>query len=79
MKWFANNRPLNRRKARWALELDGFEFQIIHCPGAKNVKPDALSRHLELHPERGGQGYQPMNIYLNLDNGSKMATVKIQK
>ena len=29
LKWFANNKPLNRRQARWALELDGFEFQII--------------------------------------------------
>ena len=33
LKWFANNKQLNRRQARWALELDGFEFQIIHRPG----------------------------------------------
>ena len=58
LKWFANNKPLNRRQARWALELDGFEFQIIHHPGVKNGKPDALSRCLEFHPEKGGQGYQ---------------------
>ena len=44
LKWFANNKPLNRRQARWALESDGFEFQIIHHPGFNNGKSDALSR-----------------------------------
>ena len=57
LKWFSNNKPLNRRQARWALELDGFEFQIIHHPEVKNGKPDALSRHLEYRPEKGEQGY----------------------
>ena len=44
LKWFANNKPLNRRQARWALKLDGFEFQIILHPGVKNSKPDTKSR-----------------------------------
>ena len=78
LKLFANNKPLNRRQARWALELDGFEFQIIHCPGVKNGKPDALSRHSEFRPEKGGKAISRLNVYLNLDNGSKMITVKIQ-
>ena len=60
LKWFANNKPLNRRQARWALKLVGFEFQIIHRPGVKNGKPDALSRRSEFRPEKGGQGYQPV-------------------
>ena len=64
MKWFANNKPLNRRQARWALELDGFEFQILHRPGVKNGKPDALSRRTEFRPEKGGQGYQPIERVL---------------
>ena len=38
--------------------MDGFEFQIIHRPGVKNGKPDALSRCSEFRPEKGGQGYQ---------------------
>ena len=60
LKWFANNQPLNRSQARQAPELDGFEFQIIHRPGVKNGKPDALSRRSEFRPEKGGQGYQPV-------------------
>ena len=58
LKWFANNNPLNHRQARWAPELDGFEFQIIHHPGVKNGKPDALCLRSESRPEKGGQGYQ---------------------
>ena len=27
LKWFANNKPLNRRQARWAIELDGLNFR----------------------------------------------------
>ena len=44
LEWFTQNKPLNRRQARWALELDGFDFHIIYRPGAKNTKTDALSR-----------------------------------
>ena len=31
LEWFANNKPLDRRQARRALELDGFKFRVIHC------------------------------------------------
>ena len=30
LDWFTQNKPLNRRQARWALELDGFDFHIIY-------------------------------------------------
>ena len=43
LMWFANNKPLNCRQARWAFELEGFKFQIIHHSGVKNHKSDALS------------------------------------
>ena len=62
--WIANNKPLNRRQARWALELDGFEFQIIQRPRDKNGKPDAWSRRSEFRPDIGGQGYQPIERVL---------------
>ena len=64
LEWVANNKPLNRRQARWALELDGFDFVIIYRPGVKNGKPDALSRRSEFRPEKGGQGYQPVERVL---------------
>jgi transposase InsO family protein len=64
LEWFAQNKPLNRRQARWALELDGFDFQIIYRPGVKNGKPDALSRRAEHRPEKGGHDYQPVEHVL---------------
>ena len=64
LEWFAANKPLNRRQARWALELDGYDFQIIYRPGVKNTKPDALSRRAEHRPEKGGHEYQPVEHVL---------------
>ena len=64
LEWFTQNKPLNWRQARWALELDGFDFHIIYRPGAKNTKPDALSRRAEHRPEKGGHDYQPVEHVL---------------
>ena len=44
--------------------MDGFEFQIIHRPEVKNGKTDALSRRSEFRPEKGGQGYEPVECVL---------------
>ena len=44
--------------------LDGFDFYIIYRPGAKNTKPDALSRRAEHRPEKGGHVYQPVEHVL---------------
>jgi len=45
---------LNRRQARWAHELAGYDFKIFYRPGSANGKPDALSRRSEYHPKKGG-------------------------
>jgi hypothetical protein len=42
------------------LELDGFDFVVIHRPGKANGKADALSRRSEYRPEKGGLSYQPV-------------------
>ena len=47
-----------------ALELDGFNFQIIYWPGTQNTKPDALSRRAEHRPEKVGHDYQPIEHVL---------------
>ena len=57
LEWFTQNKPLNRRQARWALELDWFDFKIIYQPGTQNTKSDALSRRAEHRPEKGGYDY----------------------
>jgi hypothetical protein len=38
------NQKLNRRQARWALELAEFDFKLVHKPGSSMVCADALSR-----------------------------------
>ena len=64
LEWFTQNKSLNRRQARRALELDGFDFHIIYRPGAKNTKPNALSRRAEHRPEKGGHDYRPVEHVL---------------
>ena len=44
--------------------MDCSEFQIIHHPGVKNGKPDALSRRSEFHLEKGEQGHQLIKYIL---------------
>ena len=46
------------------MELDGFDFQIIHRPGTQNTKPDAQSRRAEPRPKKWGHDYQPIEHVL---------------
>ena len=32
LEWFTQKKPLNRRQARWALELDSFDFILFTGP-----------------------------------------------
>ena len=45
---------LNRRQARWAQELSGYDFKIFFRPGRQNGKADYLSRRPEYWLEKGG-------------------------
>jgi hypothetical protein len=54
LEYFMTTKVLNRRQARWAQELAGVDFKIFYRKGTSNGKPDALSRHPEYHPEKGG-------------------------
>jgi transposase InsO family protein/predicted aspartyl protease len=44
IEYFRTARKLNRRQARWSLELAEYNFTIIHKPGKTHLKPDILSR-----------------------------------
>lgn len=54
LEYFTTSKVLNRRQARWAQELAGYDFKIIYRPGSQNGKPDALSRRPEYRPQKGG-------------------------
>ena len=64
LEWFTQNKPLNRRQARWTLKLDGFDFHILYWPGDKNTKLDALSRRAAHRLEKGGHDYKPVEHVL---------------
>lgn len=44
LKWLMSQSDLSSRLARWALKLQGYDFQIQHRKGQQNIVPDALSR-----------------------------------
>jgi hypothetical protein len=56
LEYFMTTKVLNRRQVCWAQELAGMDFKIFYRKGTSNGKPDALSRHLEYCPEKGGGG-----------------------
>jgi hypothetical protein len=41
---------LNRRQARWAIELAEYDIDLKHIPGNKNIPANALSRRPDLCP-----------------------------
>jgi hypothetical protein len=47
LTYFTTAQNLNRRQARWSLFLSRFDFVMIHRPGKKSGKPDALSRRAD--------------------------------
>ena len=51
---FQTTMVLNRRQARWAQKLAGYDFRIFIHPGQQNFKADYLSRRPEHLLEKGG-------------------------
>ena len=54
LELFQTTKVLNRRQARWAQELAGYDFKIFFRPGRQNGKADYLSRRPEYRLEKGG-------------------------
>ncbi|EKD01739.1 retrotransposon nucleocapsid protein [Trichosporon asahii var. asahii CBS 8904] len=50
LEYFARDKMLNRRQARWADFMTDFHFTITYRPGRLAIKPDALSRRPDYRP-----------------------------
>ena len=50
LTYFRQPQNLNRRQARWVLDLQEYNFTIKHQPGKTNTKADTLSRRAG-HPQ----------------------------
>jgi hypothetical protein len=44
LEFFTTTKALSQRQVRWSEFLSQFNFRIVYRPGAKAVRPDALSR-----------------------------------
>jgi hypothetical protein len=64
LQYFQTKRQLNRRQARWSEALGEFVFNITYRPGSQAVRPDALTRRPDLHPnlDRHNLRADPSNV-----------------
>ncbi|KAI0994565.1 hypothetical protein K3495_g13616 [Podosphaera aphanis] len=53
LEYFMTTKALNQRQVRWSEFLSHFNFRIAYRPGAKAIRPDALSRESEDRPPNG--------------------------
>ena len=51
LTYYHEAKKLNRRQAQWSLYLLEFDVKLVHTPGNKMVKSDALSRWPDLCPD----------------------------
>ena len=54
LELFQTTKVMNRRQARWAQQLAGYNFKIFFRPRRQNGKADYLSRRPEYRLEKGG-------------------------
>jgi hypothetical protein len=68
LQTFLTKKLLNRRQARWALQLAEYNFKIVYRPGKQNGKADALTRRSGDLPEEGDGRGRPIEAVLRPQN-----------
>lgn len=51
LTYWRSPKKLNRRQARWHLELSEYDIELKHIPGAKMILADTLSRRPDFTPD----------------------------
>ena len=70
LTYFKSAQKLNRRQAQWALYLSEFDIKLVHIPGTKMIKSDALSQRPDYIPEEDHDNENrillPEDMFVNL-------------
>ena len=74
--WLMNHQDHTSKLMRWAIKLQGYDFEIIHRPGKNHANVDALSR-LAVAKDRvkgiGANNFDPTEIMsvINIAEGQR--------
>jgi hypothetical protein len=63
LKWLQTCKMPIGHRARWIMELQQYNFTIVHRPGKANANADALSRIPEMQEEGNDQSDETQEIY----------------
>jgi transposase InsO family protein len=61
LEYFTTTKILSQRQVRWSEFLSQFNFRIIYRPGARAIRPDALSRKPGDRPDKADQSDDRLN------------------
>ena len=61
LEYFSSSKVLTCHQARWSEYLSQFNLAIRFRPGHLGAKPDALTRHWNVHPKEGDRDYACVN------------------
>ncbi|CAK9834248.1 Transposon Tf2-9 polyprotein [Anthophora retusa] len=74
-----NKREINPRIARWALELQNFNYEVEHRPGARMAHADALSRATNILVVEGNSFELNLALLQNRDPEISKIRDKLEK
>ena len=70
LTYFRQPQNLNRRQARWLLDLSDFDLELHHVPGKDLAGPDALSHRPDHSPDDDNDNEHvtllPQSLFINL-------------
>jgi len=70
---------LNRRQARWAEQLEQYNFDLLHRKGTSNAKADILSRCLVFTSREGGTTSATEQIMLRKEQWLEVGAMQLEE
>lgn len=73
LQWLFKHKDPSSKLMRWAIRLQGYQFEIEHRPGVKHANADALSRLVESTPRDRAMPKEPPMV--NNESGNNNSTL----